>query len=86
MRDRNCPNCGAVLEIDKVKCPYCGTSYFDLSAIPAREPFFARVKDGERIMLVKAWLESITIEGTVGSPLTVSLEITGYLPNGRDLL
>ena len=33
MKGRNCPNCGAVYEIDKNKCPYCSTSYYDMSAI-----------------------------------------------------
>jgi hypothetical protein len=28
---RNCPNCGAPLEAEINKCPYCGTSYFDFS-------------------------------------------------------
>ena len=28
---RNCPNCGAPLEAEVNKCPYCGTSYFDFS-------------------------------------------------------
>lgn len=29
----NCVNCGAAIETDAVKCPFCGTSYFDLTAI-----------------------------------------------------
>ena len=33
MQGRNCPNCGAALESNICKCPYCGTSYFDISAI-----------------------------------------------------
>ena len=33
MNRRNCPNCGAPYSMDLVKCPYCGTSYFDLTAI-----------------------------------------------------
>lgn len=43
---KNCPNCGAVYEPEKSKCPYCGTSYFDMTAIniPAREPFYLKVK------------------------------------------
>lgn len=43
---RNCPNCGAVYEPEKNKCSYCGTSYFDMTAIniPAREPFYLKVK------------------------------------------
>ena len=29
----NCPNCGAGIEGDKDKCPYCGTSYFDICGL-----------------------------------------------------
>ena len=29
----NCVNCGAAIEVDETKCPFCGTSYFDLTAI-----------------------------------------------------
>lgn len=45
-KGKNCPNCGAVYEPEKNKCPYCGTSYFDMTAIniPAREPFYLKIK------------------------------------------
>ena len=33
MESRNCPNCGAPNDPHLNKCPYCGTSYFDLTAI-----------------------------------------------------
>jgi uncharacterized Zn finger protein (UPF0148 family) len=46
MKKTNCPNCGAPLEIGKVKCPYCGTTYVDLSAIDfdTEEPIFLTTK------------------------------------------
>lgn len=46
MRKRNCPNCGAPYEIESNKCPYCGTSYYDLSALDftSREPFYLKIK------------------------------------------
>lgn len=37
MKGRNCPNCGAPLDSAVCKCSYCGTSYFDISAIDAEE-------------------------------------------------
>ena len=44
--NRNCPNCAAPYEASLNKCPYCGTSYYDLSALDldAREPFYLKIK------------------------------------------
>lgn len=46
MYNRNCPNCAAPYDINLNKCPYCGTSYYDLSALDltAREPFYLKIK------------------------------------------
>ena len=46
MEGRNCPNCGAVLDAAVCKCAYCGTSYFDISAINIDdgEPFYLKLK------------------------------------------
>ena len=46
MNQRNCPNCGAPYDVKLNKCPYCGTSYYDLSAldIDAQEPFYLKIK------------------------------------------
>lgn len=46
MQNRNCPNCGAPYDVGLNKCPYCGTSYYDLSALDltAREPFYLKIK------------------------------------------
>lgn len=52
---RNCINCGAPLESKVDKCPYCGTSYFDIGAfqltgepviLKIRVPDYMRHKDG----------------------------------------
>lgn len=42
----NCPNCGAVIDPQEHKCPYCGTSYFDLTCIDlySNEPFYLKLK------------------------------------------
>jgi hypothetical protein len=44
--NRNCPNCGAPYDINADTCPYCKTSYFDLTAIDigCDEPFFLKLK------------------------------------------
>lgn len=46
MKQKNCPNCGAPYDINATQCPYCGTSYFDLSFIDfeATEPFYIMIK------------------------------------------
>lgn len=43
---KNCPNCGAPLDMGVDKCAYCGTSYFDLTAIDWKEdePVFLKLK------------------------------------------
>lgn len=46
MSKRNCPNCAAPYDVELNKCPYCGTSYYDLSALDltTREPFYLKIK------------------------------------------
>ena len=46
MKGRNCPNCSAPYNVELNKCPYCGTSYYDLSAIDitTHEPFYLKIK------------------------------------------
>lgn len=43
---RNCPNCGAPYDMNLNKCPYCGTSYYDLSALDftTHEPLYLKIK------------------------------------------
>ena len=33
MSRTNCVNCGAAIDIDEIKCPFCGTTYLDMTAI-----------------------------------------------------
>lgn len=44
--NKNCPNCGAPYNIELNKCPYCHTSYYDLSALDftSNEPFYLKIK------------------------------------------
>lgn len=51
MSKLNCPNCGAPISADSNKCPFCGTSYFDLSAIDVsnHKPFYLKLKMGDTI-------------------------------------
>ena len=64
--NKNCPNCGAPYDVSLNKCPYCGTSYFDMSAIDFkdREPFYLKIKVNDIIItqLVRPILNDIVIE------------------------
>ena len=42
----NCVNCGAAIDVDADKCPFCGTSYFDLTAVDftSRSPVALRMR------------------------------------------
>jgi hypothetical protein len=48
MANRNCPNCAAPYDTTLNKCPYCGTSYFDMSCIDInnKEPFYLKLRTG----------------------------------------
>lgn len=69
-KNLNCPNCGHPILPEENKCSYCGTSYFDMSAIDFSEekPFYLKFKtkgfNGEDIIItqfVKPRFRGITI-------------------------
>ena len=66
MEGRNCPNCGAPYDMNLTKCPYCGTSYFDLTAIDLmdNEPIYLKVRDGNLVLteLARPHCTGITAE------------------------
>lgn len=47
MSKTNCVNCGHGKDPDAIKCPFCGTTYFDLTGIDLsmRDPVVLMVKD-----------------------------------------
>jgi hypothetical protein len=54
-KGKNCPNCGAPYDITETKCPYCGTSYFDMASIDmsTREPFYLKIRVGQYDIIQK---------------------------------
>ena len=44
--NKNCPNCGALYDIQLILFFYCVTSYFDLSALDLtnKEPFYLKIR------------------------------------------
>ena len=67
---KNCPNCGSPIEPYKCKCDYCGTWYFDMTAIDFTDgkPCYIKMKtfiNGQKCYLtslVTPRFEGITIE------------------------
>lgn len=62
--NRNCPNCGAPYDVGLSKCPYCGTSYFDLSCLQiGNEPFYLKIKDPVRgiVFTQKCYLKNADV-------------------------
>lgn len=55
MASKNCPNCAAPYDVGLNKCPYCGTSYFDMSCIDINslEPFYLKLKMGDMMVTSK---------------------------------
>lgn len=90
MRRRNCPNCGAPYDIYKNKCPYCGTSYYDMSAIDfeSGEPFYLKIRtnmNGQQVyitQLVKPILNTIEMStDTVNCYDIIGREVASYISN-----
>lgn len=46
MKNKNCPNCAAPYDSHYNTCPFCGTSYFDMSCINFEElkPIYLKIK------------------------------------------
>ena len=78
---RNCINCGAPIELEIDKCPYCGTSYFDICNLvldgqtPIALRFKTEVKGREAIL-------TALVVGTGNCSLTTSCDHTDVYGGG----
>lgn len=69
MKEKNCPNCGSPYNPFLSTCPYCGTSYFDLTSLDLtnKQPVFLKLKTlfddkpVEITLFVKPELKSIEV-------------------------
>lgn len=70
-REENCPNCGAPYDSSLNACPYCKTSYFDMSAIDLndRRPMWLKLRMGDM---------TFTSKVVVSPDLSVSLTEDTY--------
>lgn len=89
MRRRNCPNCGAPYDIDKNTCPYCSTSYYDMSAVDfeSGEPFYLKIRtnmNGQQVyitQLVKPILNTIEILTDTVDCYSHNGKVASYISN-----
>lgn len=59
MRRMNCPNCGA--PITETKCPYCGTVFYDFTAIDNERPTYIMMNWNGTQVAFRALLTSAEI-------------------------
>lgn len=66
MKNRNCCNCGAPLELGNYRCSYCGTLYLDLSMInfDDQEPFFLTIKKDNQLITQRVRPQAAEFEVT----------------------
>lgn len=67
-KTHNCENCGAPIDMETDKCPYCGTSYFDFSNIEIdapivlKPPIILKLKHQGQLFIAKAFCANVAIE------------------------
>lgn len=75
---RNCPNCGAPLDENLFKCPYCGTLYYDLTVLDEQTPCYVKFRTHmgtvtalakPELKSIETWCDSVDIN-TMGRTLT----------------
>lgn len=90
MASKNCPNCAAPYDVSLNKCPYCGTSYFDLSAIDicSEEPFYLKIRSGNAIYTSKVVARedaSITISKDIADVVNGWGDVVGRVVTGQSV-
>lgn len=64
MSDTNCPNCGAPIDLEFDKCPYCGTTWLNLANIDIenRRPMYLKLRYRDQVFIMKAYCSNCEIE------------------------
>ena len=60
MERHNCPNCGA--PIQSTQCPYCGTVFYDFTALDSDKPTYIRMNWHGNQIVFRAIMRSADIE------------------------
>lgn len=78
---KNCPNCAAPYDVSLNKCPYCGTSYFDMSCIDINslEPFYLKLKMGDMMVTSKVVVKE-------DASITISEDVVDVVNNGNKVV
>ena len=75
---RNCPNCGAPLDDNYCKCPYCGTLYYDLTVLDDEVPCYIKFRTAmgtittyakPELKEINIWRDSFDITDVMGHRL-----------------
>ncbi len=75
---RNCPNCGAPLDDNYCKCPYCGTLYYDLTVLDDGVPCYIKFRTAmgtittyarPELKEINTWRDSVDVVDVVGHRL-----------------
>lgn len=61
-KTHNCENCGAPIDMETDKCPYCETNYFDFSNIEINAPVILKLKYQEQLFIAKAFCTNTAIK------------------------
>lgn len=87
MEKINCPNCGA--SITEEKCPYCGTMFYDFSAMSTTEPFYLKIKHENKIIRLKVQFNGLEMTSYATTSIYADNEIIlnsyGGYPNELNL-
>lgn len=62
MVKKNCPNCGAVYEDNRITCSYCGTMYLDVPNLEIGKEVYIRLKHNGKLVIAKCITNNIDFE------------------------
>lgn len=75
MRDRlNCPNCGA--PITDMKCPYCGSIFYDFATLDNTKPTYIRMVWDDQIIMSRVIMRTAAINIEYDALPTIEIEFT----------
>lgn len=83
MSKTNCVNCGHGKDPDAIKCPFCGTTYFDMTGIDisGEHPVILMLKNPDgSVFQMKAFPTRFVFDMGPLCETTVDLSFDGYAP------